>query len=190
MSEIIEQRLKLLETFKSSYITPKGGFEKRFIYLKITIIVHTFVIILGGGVVATALALDKSNWEHSALLVLLSLNSFLFLHSDLYEFKLSKHQKKLLQNKDIHIDETLNADLDKIITRLNYRFKGKWHIIGLAIITNISAAWQTFPDVNNPYWEITKIPILLLLGIILIEYYITNQKISENIKNVENRFQV
>lgn len=190
MNEIIEQRLKVLDTFKSNYGAAKDGTKKQLIYLKIGISLYFTVLIMGFGFFVTAFALDENNiWDHSALLVVVSLNAFLFLRSDLLELKLTKHENKLSQNKDIQFEKNLNVDIDKIITRLNHRFKNKWHIYFLTIIILISGTWQTFPDANNPYWEFTKYPYILFIGILVIDYFITARRISVNIKKVENQFQ-
>ena len=120
------------------------------------------------------------------LFTLLSLTLILKLPYEFYELKLLKHLKKIKSLKEFNQLENLNFKLKNIVTDLNNRKKKNLFVIILALAIMISGMLKIIYDDLNSYWTHTKIPTLLLYGIIIFNFIRLNNSLTQNIEKTES----
>ena len=186
----IDERKNIINSLKSNLGEPKKGIDKRIKYLKGIIILNLVFILFSDGIVvlsilAEILDYDFIRWQKTGLIVIISLSFTLKLPNYFYELKLLKHFKNINSKSEFKGNDKLNSDLKNIIDKSNNGFKNNWSVIILAIVILITGIWQMGYDVNSPYWNYMKLPILVFYGIVLNGFIITNKKLQHNIDETE-----
>ncbi|NLP59504.1 hypothetical protein [Lutibacter sp. B1] len=191
MTTKIDARKNIIVSLKSNYGERNKGIERHIQTLKVLILMHIVLSILSFGFIFTSLiseyfGYENYKWQNTALFALLSLISLLNLPNNIIELKLLIHLKRINKFNDFDNLEKLNIDLKELINKLNNRLSINNLIpILLGVIILIMSSWQTM-NLNNPYWEYMKFPIVIFFGIIITRFVITNKKINDNIKKTEN----
>ena len=98
-----------------------------------------------------------------------------------------KHLQNIEGKTNFNGINQLKLELKNMVGKLNKRDKNDIIWIGLAIIIITSATYQQKSETRNPYWEYTKIPVLLFWAIMISKFVVSNKKISENIKETEKQ---
>jgi len=189
----VEERIKIINDFKSSIGKSNYGIDKR---IKRLTYFYTYYLILNTiawglilfSIVRDFLKIDIKHyrWNKSALMVFLGTVFLLKIIRPTYEIKLLKHLKKLKSNSNIEIEKELNSGFKKIITPFGKKIIGKF-IIGLSLIILLLGIWQMGFSLQRPIWEYIKIPVLIYFIIVMFELYRTNKKLGLNIQKVEER---
>ena len=109
------------------------------------------------------------------------------LNNSIIELKLLKHLQNIEGKTNFNGINQLNLELKNIVEKLNKRDKNDIIWIGLVIIIIISGSYQQLSETGNPYWKYTKIAVLLFWAIMIYKFVVSNKKISENIKETENK---
>ncbi len=190
MTTKINERKNIIISLKSNYGERNKGIDKHIQTLQILSFMHIALSILCFGILLTSiiseqLGYEVYKWENTGIFALLSLIAFLNLPSEIFEFKLLNHFKKINKSNDSIGIEKLNSDLKLLIDKLNNRIKTNIIPIILGVLILIMSAWQTISK-DNPYWEYMKIPILLFFSLIIVRFIIINKKLTENIRETEN----
>ncbi len=185
----MDERKNIIVSLKSSLGETPKGLKSRIKFLKILIIIYSLIMIVFAGILTLSIISGLFNneiisWQKSSLAVIMSFSFSLNLPKQIFELKLLKHLMKINTKPDFDGITKLNNELKKIIDQLNNTLKTRWFVVLLVIFTLIMALWQLFSE-NNPYWDFMKIPFLLIYGILLTDFIITNRKLTKNIKETE-----
>ena len=192
MTSNIDIRKNIIISLKSSsYRNQKKGLEEQIKHLKSMYNLNLLLTIFCAGIVTTSiltdlLGFDIFKWEKMEFFTLLSLTLILKLPYEFYELKLLKHLKKIKSLKEFNQLENLNFKLKNIVDDLNNRKKKNLFVIILALAIMISGMLKIFYDDLNPYWTHTKIPTLLLYGIIIFNFIRLNNRLTQNIEKTES----
>ena len=186
----IDERKNIIVSLKSNYGEQKKGIDKRIQYLKGMNILNLVLSVFCGGIILTSIVLEPLGfeflkWQKMGLLTILSLSFILRLPEEIFEMKLLIHLKKISKKSDFSGIEKLNSDLKIIVNKLNKKLKYHGLIIPLAIIILVLGFVQILSDSLNPFWNYTKIPVLLFFGMIIIRFYSVNKKLIKNITETE-----
>ena len=188
----IDIRKNIIISLKSShYRSQKKGLEEQIKHLKSVYILNLLLTIFCSGIVITSiltklLGFDIFKWKKMELFTLLSLTLILKLPYEFYELKLLKHLKKIKSLKEFEQLENLNFKLKNIVDDLNNRKKKNLFVIILALAIMISGMLKIIYDDLNSYWTHTKIPTLLLYGIIIFNFIRLNNSLTQNIEKTES----
>ena len=139
----MEERLKIIDSFKSLFGKREKGIEKRIQFLKFSISFTLILTIITVGVVIGSIIFDLVDlkmlaWSKMGLLVLLSLPSILRFPNGIYELKLLNHSKKMANGNGQVIIKEANLELMELIENLN-TIKYKWILIVLTGVIGISS---------------------------------------------------
>ena len=192
MTSNIDIRKNIIISLKSSsYRNQKNGLEEQIKHLKSLYILNLLLTIFCAGIVTTSiltdlLGFDIFKWEKMEFFTLLSLTLILKLPYEFYGLKLLKHLKKIKSLKEFEQLENLNFKLKNIVDDLNNRKKKNLFVIILALAIMISGMLKIIYDDLNSYWTHTKIPTLLLYGIIIFNFIRLNNSLTQNIEKTES----
>ena len=186
----MEERLSVIDLFKSMFGVPKKGDKSRIKYLKTTIVFNIVALIICWVPILMSIfshfwGYDFLKWDKMGLLVILSLGNSLNLPNNIYELKLLLHAQKLKNQEIDSIDHSVNSELKNIMSNLNSRINNRWYIIPLLVVILILALWQFLIENQNPYWAYGKLPILLFGGIVTFDFHKTYNKLTQNIQKAE-----
>ncbi len=185
----MDERKNIIVSLKSSVGESGTGLKTRIKLLKILIIIYSLITIVLAGILTLSIISGLFNneiisWQKSGLAVIVIFSVSLNLPKQIFELKLLQHLIKINTKPDFEGITKLNSELKKIIDQLNNTVKTRWFVVLLVIFVLIMAFWQLFSE-NNPYWDFMKIPFLLIYGILLTDFIITNRKLTKNIKETE-----
>ncbi len=185
----MNERKNIIVSLKSSLGESPKGIKSRIRFLKILIIIYSSITLLFVGILTLSIISELFNteiinWEKAGISAIISLVFSLNLPKQIFELKLLKHLMKINTKPDFDGITKLNNELKNIIDQLNNTLKTRWFVVLPVISTLIMAFWQFFSE-NNPYWDFMKIPFLLIYGILLTDFIITNRKLTKNINKVE-----
>ena len=187
----MEDRIKIIDSFKSYFGKIDKGIDQRIKLLKVAIPIVLLLVCITAGFVLGMIMLDlmgvnalEGKWNNAALSVLLSISVVLYTPSSIYEIRLLTHSKRLRSSREFVVSEAINTRLRQIIDGVN-RPKYRWFLIALATPIMISSLWHLLGGVANPVWEHTKILIVVFYGIVLINFIKNNRAINVNIKRAE-----
>ena len=188
----MEERINIIKSFKSIFQKSKKGIQSRIQTLKGFTFISALFSVLCFCLTLYTIILEQfkpeiSKWENMGLLVVMSLMFILMLNNTLIELKLLKHLQNIQGKTNFNGINQLNLELKNIVEKLNKRDENDIIWIGLAIVIIISGSYQQLSETGNPYWEYTKIPVLLFWAIMISKFVVSNKKISENIKETEKQ---
>ena len=190
MKSKIDQRKNIIISLKPAFGERKKGIDKRINFLGLMSSINLIFFLFSGGVICASIISEQLGyeffkWQKMGLLTLLSLSFALTLPNEIYELKLLRHLKNINSKSDFNGIDKLNIELKSIIDYLNNRLKSNWMILVLIIVIFIMGIWQMGFDNNNPYWDYMKTPVVIVYGIILFRFAITNKKLTKNISETE-----
>ncbi len=185
----MNERKNIIVSLKSSLWESPKGLKSRIKFLKITIIIYSLITLFFAGILILSIisrlfSNEIISWQKASLAVIMSFSVSLNLPKPIFELKLLRHLIKINTKPNFEGITKLNSELKKIIDQLNNTLKTRWFIVLLVIFMLIMAFWQLFSE-NNPYWDFMKIPFLLIYGILLTDFIITNRNLTKNIKETE-----
>lgn len=185
----MEERLKIIDSFKSLFGKREKGIEKRIQFLKFSIPATSVLAILTVGIVICSIIFDRTDinmltWSKMGLFVLLSISGILRFPNGIYEFKLLNHLERITKNKEYTVDQSLDLRLREIIEKLN-TMKHKWILMGITGVIGISSIWQFLGDGENPFLGYTKILVLIFYGMMIFNFIKSYKKLDANIKSAE-----
>ena len=157
MSEQIKERIRIIDSYKSYYNWEEKTQEQQLRYLKWSAIAEiVFAVVFLGFIVYISAASMFSEghgdvrWGKAGLLVLLVVSISFRAPVSFIELMLKYHRNKI-RDLDKYFEPGINADLQRIVSRINSKGK-KYIIAGIpTLIVIISALLQTFEI--NPYWD-------------------------------------
>jgi MFS family permease len=186
----IDKRKNIIISFKSNYKDEHKPIDKQIRHLRVMSLLNVSLSIICGGMILLSIiseqfGIEILKWEKSAIISILSISFFLNFPNDIYEYKLLRHFKKIIDFPDFPELEKLNIELKNIIDKLNKRRNLSIVLIILIIAILVMGLWQVF-DGDNQYWIYMKLPILVLFGFIIFRFIQGYNRIIENIEEVES----
>jgi hypothetical protein len=189
MNEQIKERIKIIDSYKSSFNWGDKSPEQKYKFLKWYATIDFF---LGTGMLLflTYLSLMRvlniepwrHIWEKAGLLVLLVVSISLRSQFTYIELLLSEHRRKIL-NLVGELDEGLNTDFKKLISRLT-SVSERLIATGAPVMVIFIAAFLQFINLN-PIWDIFAY-IIPVFGIyMLIRTFWNISAIRKNIFHFE-----
>lgn len=186
----MEERKNIISSLKSNYGERKKGIKKRIQLLKGMNILNLMLTILCGGIIIFSIILEPLGfevfkWQKMGLFTILSLSFTLRLPEEYFELKLLKHYYRISNKSDFDGIEKQNSELKIIIGNVNKKMGYRGILTPIAIVISILGMIQVISEGSNPYWNYTKILILLFFVIVLTRLYRVNKKLNRNIIETE-----
>ena len=188
----MEDRIRIINTFKSMIGERKKSINNRLVFLWLISLVNISIVLFSIIIAINSFDLGynfgfETKWSESASIVLSGLSFILFTPHLLLEILLMNHLKKVILEKKQNDNEALNIKFEKQINYLNKYNKSKILMIVLTFIILFGALLSSDKKGDILYWGNFKIPFLILI-LFIISYVISNyKKLNWNVNTYEQQ---
>jgi len=185
----LEERIKIIGSFKSTHYWKDESAEKQYKVLKwlgisnliIGVLLLLLIIFISAKVV---LKFEPNNlgWEKTGLLVFVVMSANYRNPSLFIEFMLKNHLKKI-RNVNNEFSKASNAELQLSICKFNSKLK-RLYIVGIPLILIMIGAILQHTEMN-PFWDIFAYIILIFSVFMLAKIYSDITTIRKNLIEFE-----
>lgn len=190
MNNLIAERIKIINRFKSLYSTNKKSSKENNFWFRMSagfdywavMLLLIFLMFMSFSAIFQIEPINEK-WKNSGLLVLMVFAIAIKSPYSFIELALLKHVKKI-KDLDLNFPESLNQDLSKIITRLNSK-KVRLNLIGLPTIFIILGALLHQFELN-PYWNYFSYLVLGFSPILIIRINYQISLIKKNLSKFDS----